>query len=115
MERRGRLNGITLLMSHSLPGFRTHTNTHCGQKDGAGEPGTWAVMLTPPPSLLSGSFSRFRFGDDVWNFCWVLQLSSLDFGVYLGQGGMFSGSGNVDSGSLVRVVGSGCKPGLNQI
>lgn len=55
MERRGRLNGITLLMSHSLPGLHTHTNTLCGQKDGAGEAPTRAGTLTPPllPTLYS--------------------------------------------------------------
>lgn len=105
---------LSLCLTLCLLYTRTHTNTHCGQKDGAGE----AVARTPPLSphpLLWGTFSRFRCGDVVWNFCWLLFFPSLDFGVYLGQRGMFSGSGNVDSGSSVQVVGAGCKPGVNQI
>lgn len=61
MERRGRLNGITLLMSHSLPGLHTHTNTLCGQKDGAGEAHTWAGTLTLTPPLLLTLYSEGPF------------------------------------------------------
>lgn len=105
MEGRARLNGITLRMSHSLPVVDTHTNRQCGQRDRdcrASHPGN------PSPK---GSFGASTVGNVVWNFSLPLFLSSMDCGVCIRWWRLVSGSGNVDSGSSVQVVGLGCKSG----
>lgn len=77
MERRGGLNGITPYVS--LLACCRHTNTHCGQKTGAGEPHTQAASVTLTPTLhsegyLSGSSLGMLFSIFLCSFF----LSSMD-------------------------------------
>lgn len=145
MGGRGRLNSDTLPMSHSLSFLHTLINTHMlmDKRMGVGQSpqpvshsvGSQQQWHQPELTLLSLSLSLpaspftlknfilwcFLFWDVVWNFFFLLFLSSpsLHHGLwiwaYLSQCRMFSGSRNVDSGPPIRLVRAGRTSGVKQV
>lgn len=129
----------------SLSVFFTHTHKHThayGQKDGGWTVATTCLTLsrlstTVTPARADPSLSLslpaspftlkkfilwcFLFWDVVWNFFFLLFLSSpsLHHGLwiwaYLSQCRMFSGSRNVDSGPPIRLVRAGRTSGVKQV